>query len=68
MFTTEEQMKAVAERTAAKHRLPYEPLLGRGTKVPAEDRIAHALEYIASQLGQINAKLPDKPDSDGGTF
>lgn len=43
-------------------RKPFVPLSSTqegSTKVPAtpEDRVAHALEFIASQIGEINAKL-----------
>lgn len=37
---------------------PYEPIsLQPIGSLKAEDRIAHAMEYIAGQIGQINAKL-----------
>jgi hypothetical protein len=48
---------------------PSRPLTGGGLEADATLRIAHALEYIAAQLGQINSKfdkLTQKPD--GGEF
>jgi hypothetical protein len=39
---------------------PFEPLLtssGKGIDTDAALRMAHAFEYIAAQLGQINRKL-----------
>jgi len=33
---------------------PYQPVTQTGDPGP---RIAHAMEYIAAQIGQINAKL-----------
>jgi len=39
---------------------PYEPVLsstGKGIEVDAMLRAAHALEYIAGQLGRINHNL-----------
>ncbi len=46
---------------------PSRPATGSGPEVDATLRIAHALEYIAAQLGQINSKidkLTGKTDSD----
>jgi hypothetical protein len=39
---------------------PFEPLFavsGKGIDTDAALRMAHAFEYIAAQLGQINRKL-----------
>jgi hypothetical protein len=36
---------------------PSRPEAGGGIEVDAALRIAHALEYIAAQLGQINSKI-----------
>jgi hypothetical protein len=39
---------------------PFEPLLtpsGKGVDTDAALRMAHAFEYIAAQLGEINRKL-----------
>jgi hypothetical protein len=37
---------------------PFEPAgLGKAAAVSSELRIAHALEYIAAQMGEINVKL-----------
>jgi hypothetical protein len=48
-----------AERFARDANLPFQPGYPK-TGNPDTDaalRIAHALEYIAAQLGQVNAKL-----------
>lgn len=36
---------------------PSRPVTGSGPEVDAALRMAHALEYIAAQLGQINSKF-----------
>jgi hypothetical protein len=36
---------------------PFIPATLAGTNITNENRVANALEYIAAQLGQINAKL-----------
>jgi hypothetical protein len=36
---------------------PSHPAAGSGPETDAALRIAHALEYIAAQLGQINSKF-----------
>ena len=36
---------------------PSRPSTGSGPETDAALRIAHALEYIAAQLGQINSKF-----------
>ena len=48
---------------------PSHPATGSGLEADATLRIAHALEYIAAQLGQINLKF-DKLTGrmDGGEF
>jgi hypothetical protein len=60
------------ERFAQSVSEPYSPSrtdTGSGIEVDATLRIAHALEYIAAQLGQINSKI-DKltGKTDGGEF
>ena len=48
-----------AERFARDARLPFQPVHPK-TSNPDTDaalRIAHALEYIAGQLGHLNAKI-----------
>ena len=54
---------------------PYVPASVAAAKTgiapTAENRVAHALEYIAAQLGEINAKLSviaDGKKVDGGKF
>jgi len=54
---SEENAQKLWEERA--HR-PFEPLFaasGKGVDTDAALRMAHAFEYIAAQLGQINRKL-----------
>lgn len=54
-----ERNKMMKERWDRVASEPYSPVQGAGANLQdnAAVRIAHALEYIAAQLGQINAKL-----------
>jgi len=48
---------------------PSHPATGTGPETDAALRIAHALEYIAAQLGQINSKFDKLTGKmDGGEF
>jgi hypothetical protein len=52
--------EGASKRFQTRANAPFEPLLqttGQGIDLDASLRIAHALEYIAAQLGQINEKL-----------
>jgi hypothetical protein len=54
---SEEQARKLWEDQAQK---PFEPIFtssGKGIDTDASLRMAHAFEYIAAQLGQINRKL-----------
>ena len=48
-----------AARFAARTSQPYQPTMPSTGNLQTDHvvRIAHALEYIAAQLGQINSKL-----------
>lgn len=74
---TESDTEIAAERLRAALAGRFEPLRPTTGQHDAELRIAHALEYIAIQIGEINRKLdrivPSKPSSeredlDGGGF
>jgi len=54
--TTPENLKATFKERVSR---PFEPLQVRlgGKDPPTDERIAHALEYIAAQLGEINRKI-----------
>jgi hypothetical protein len=56
-----QQKLVMEERFTARASQPFQPeppsASGTGLDVDATLRMAHALEYIAAQLGQINAKL-----------
>jgi hypothetical protein len=67
----------IAERFRAALGGRFEPLKPTTGEHDAQLRIAHALEYIAIQIGEINRKLdrlaPNRPSSeiedlDGGGF
>ena len=48
------------KRWADQARKPFEPVIaasGKGIDTDAALRMAHAFEYIAAQLGEINRKL-----------
>jgi hypothetical protein len=48
------------KRWADRARKPFEPVFtesGKGIDTDAALRMAHAFEYIAAQLGEINRKL-----------
>ena len=53
------QNEVAKERWNARKQEPYVPAtLSAGTgNVEATLRVAHAIEYIAAQMGEINAKL-----------
>ena len=54
---SDEQARKVWEERMHK---PFEPIFtpsGKGIDTDASLRMAHAFEYIAAQLGQINRKL-----------
>lgn len=57
------------EQSVSEPYSPSRPSTGSGPETDATLRIAHALEYIAAQLGQINSKF-DKLTGrmDGGEF
>jgi hypothetical protein len=46
---------------------PFVPsnVSGNGIDIDAQLRIAHALEYIAAQLGEINRRQASREDDDG---
>lgn len=51
--------KVWQERWAKMAAAPFLPLqirMGQGHTVTADERTAHALEYIAAQLGEINRR------------
>ena len=55
--------KVARERWAATAAAPFVPLqtlMGQGTIAQADQRAAYALEYIATQLGEINRKMAAK--------
>ena len=54
---SEQENRAAWERAAAQPFLPANIGGMSGPHITAEYRVAAALEYIAAQLGQINAKL-----------
>ena len=51
------QDKVYEDRWNEQARKPFQPLNPNTQSSKTEDRAAHALEYIAAQLGFINAKL-----------
>jgi hypothetical protein len=74
---TQSDTEIAAERLRAALAGRFEPLRPTTGQHDAELRIAHALEYIATQIGEINHKLdrlvPEKlssdiQDIDGGGF
>ena len=74
---TQSDTEIAAERLRAALAGRFEPLRPTTGEHDAELRIAHALEYIAVQIGEINHKLdrlaPEKlssdiQDIDGGGF
>lgn len=74
---TQSDIKVAAERLRASLAGRFEPLRPTTGEHDAELRIAHALEYIAVQMGEINRKLDrlgaehassDIEDQDAGGF
>ena len=64
---TQSDTEIAAERLRAALAGRFEPLRPTTGEHDAELRIAHALEYIAIQIGEINRKLdrlaPEEPSS-----
>lgn len=59
-------MTEIGAKERFDHRMqqPYQPRAATpGYNATAEDRMAHSLEYIAFQLGEINARLKRAEES-----
>lgn len=63
---TQQKAQRAAERARSAMENDYEPNTFPGHNVATDLRVAHSLEYIAYQLGQINrnlARVADKLDA-----